>query len=169
MSRPTTQGAVTNVGLPLGWRLALYASVVLSVIQLAGNMALFTVRPPRHWPVLESVETLYVASLIPIALLLHRLNRASPFGAPLTIVGILAIIASAAISVGFVSGMAAFGRGFIGGPAYWVSEATVFLWLPGATGVAWRLGKLPGIMVPLTFVYPVWGVMLERRLNTYVT
>ena len=166
MREAEAHGLLPKETLPSNWRLALYASAVLSVASTGGNIPLFIVRPARHWPALESVETLYVASLIPIALLLHRLNRESAFSAPLTIVGVLGMIGAAAISVGFVTELAAFGKGFIGGPAYLICEVTVILWLPGANVVAWRTGKLPGIMVPLAFfLYPVWAVVLARRLK----
>lgn len=129
---------------------------------VVGNFALGTVRPARHWPVLESVEALSSASLVPIALLLQRLNRASPLGLPLTVVGVLGMVASTAVSIGFVTELTAYGKGFVGGPAYYASELAVFLWLIGANVVAWRSGRLPGNMVPLAILYPVWAILLAR-------
>jgi hypothetical protein len=113
-----SNGNLSSQTLQSNWRLALYASAVLSVTVLGGNIALFMVRPPRHWPVLESAEALEMASLIPIALLLQRLNRESPFSLPLTIAGILGLVAGVAISVGFVTELTAFGQGF---ESPWVS------------------------------------------------
>jgi hypothetical protein len=165
MSQPTAQLRFANEALASGGRLALYASAVLWVADIGGNIPLFIVRPARHWPALESVETLYLVSLIPIALLLHRLNRQSPLNAPLTIVGILGIVGAAAISIGFVTELAAFGSGFIGGPAYFLCEGAIYVWLLGANAVAWRTGKLPGITVPLALLYAVWAVLLARTLT----
>jgi hypothetical protein len=95
-------------------------------------------------------------------LLLYRVNHQSPLNAPLTIVGIMGIVGAAAISIGFVTELAAFGRGFIGGPAYFLCEIAIYAWLLGANAVAWRTGKLPGIMVPLALLYAVWAVLLAR-------
>ena len=88
------------------------------VAVISGNIVLYIMRPARHWPVLVSVETLQVASLIPIALLLHRLNRKSRLSLPVTMVGVLAMLAGAAIDIGFATELAAYGNGFIGGPGF---------------------------------------------------
>ena len=115
---------------------------------------------------LESVEALAVTSLIPIALLLHKLNRESPISLSLTIAGILAIVGGAAITIGFVTELAAFGEGFIGGRAYWVCEVTVGIWLLGANAIAWRARIVPWGAMPLALLlYPVWAVPLTRWLK----
>jgi hypothetical protein len=50
--------------------------VVEQVVPTLGNVALFALRPAEHWPVLETIEGLQTASLIPIARLLHRSTAA---------------------------------------------------------------------------------------------
>ena len=50
------------------WTVSIAASIVLWVATIAGNVALFAVHPAaRHWPMLETVEALQVASLVPVA------------------------------------------------------------------------------------------------------
>jgi hypothetical protein len=71
------------------WLWAIYVSVLLWLAAAAGNIALFTLRPAEHWPMLETVEALQSASLIPIALVLHRINHRSRQSAVITVAGIL--------------------------------------------------------------------------------
>ena len=59
------------------WLWAIYVSVLLWLTAAVGNIALFALRSAEHWPVSETVEGLQAASLIPIALLMHRINRRS--------------------------------------------------------------------------------------------
>jgi len=73
------------------WLWAIYVSVLLWLAWVVGNIALFALRPAEHWPVLETIEGLQTASLIPIALLLHRINRRSRKSAVVTVVGTLAM------------------------------------------------------------------------------
>src|SRR5574340_367689 len=101
---------------PSAWRMALYTSVLLWVAMAAGNVALYAVRPTGHWPLLESVEALQVASLIPIALLLERVSGGSAAGRLVTAIGIAALLVALAIDAGFVTGLVAFGIGPLGGP-----------------------------------------------------
>jgi hypothetical protein len=156
------------------WSVAIAASVVLWVAMVAGNIALFAVHPARHWPMLESVETLQVASLIPIALLLHQLNRGSSLNFVITTIGILAMVSLVAIDIGFVTELVTYGKGPIGGPGYDVAYLIVIGWLLGENAVAWRRRTLPRGLAVLgvataataTLLYPMWAVGLLRVLNT---
>jgi hypothetical protein len=155
------------------WRLWIAASVVLWLAMAAGNIALFTVRPAGHWPLLETVEALQVASLIPVALILHQLNQRAALSRIITAIGIVAMVAAAAIDVGFVTELVAFSKGFIGGPGFYIVELVVFGWLFGANAVAWSRRSLPGGVAFLgmaaaataTLLYPVWALLLLRDLN----
>src|SRR5215217_901892 len=69
------------------WLLAIYVSVVLWLAVALGNVALFAVSPADHWPVLETIEGLQTASLIPIALVLHGINHRSRQSALVTVCG----------------------------------------------------------------------------------
>ena len=93
------------------WRVGIAASVVLWLAMAAGNIALFAVHPARHWPVLETVETLQTATLIPVALVLHRLNQRTTLSRIITTLGISALVAGVAIDVGFVTELVAFSKG----------------------------------------------------------
>jgi len=46
------------------------------------------------------------------------LNRKSRLSFPVTMVGVLAMLAGAAIDIGFATELAAYGNGFIGGPGF---------------------------------------------------
>jgi hypothetical protein len=156
------------------WRGAIAASVVLWVATLAGNFALFAVHPARHWPVLESVETLQVASLIPVALLLHRLNGGSSLSRLFTTIGMGALLALTAIDVGFVTERVTYSKGPLGGPGFYVAWVVVLGWLLGANAVAWRRHTLPrglavlGVVTAATamLLYPTWAVGLLRVIQT---
>lgn len=157
------------------WRMALVASVVLWLAMIAGNVALYAVHPARHWPVLESVETLQVASLIPVALLLHQLNRRTPLSRLITTVSIGAMVAGVAMDLGFVTERLTFGQGPIGGPGFFIVWVVVLVWLLGANAVAWRRRTLPRGVAALgmataataTLLYPVWALRLQRVLATH--
>jgi hypothetical protein len=156
------------------WRIAILASVVLWLATLVGNIALFAVHPARHWLVLETVETLQGASLIPVALVLHRLNRGAPLSRLITTIGIGAMVAGAAIDLGFVTELITFGKGLIGGPGASIVGLLVLGWLFAANAVAWRRRTLPRGVAALgmataataTLLYPVWALQLLRVLAT---
>jgi hypothetical protein len=159
------------------WRTALVASVVLWLAMIAGNVALYAVHPARHWPMLESVETLQVASLIPVALILHQLNRRITLSRLITTIGIGAMVAGVAIDLGFVTERLAFGQGPIGGPGFIIVWVVLLGWLLGVNAVAWRRRTLPRGVAALgmataataTLLYPVWALGLLRvlELGTY--
>lgn len=156
------------------WRGAIAASVVLWLAMAAGNIALFAVHPAKHWPVLESVETVQVASFIPVALVLHQLNRRVMLSRIITTIGISAMVAAVAIDIGFVTELVAFSKGPIGGLGFYIVELVVFGWLFGANMVAWRRRGLPRSVAALgmataataTLLYPVWALRLLRVLTT---
>jgi hypothetical protein len=159
-----------NPALLRRWKMLIAASVVLWLAMAGGNIALFTVRPASHWPVLETVETLQVASLIPVALILHRLNQRTTLSRLITTIGIAAMVAAVAIDLGFVTELLAFSKGLIGGPIFYVVELAVFGWLFGANAIAWRRRSLPRSVAALgiataataTLLYPLWALGLLR-------
>jgi hypothetical protein len=154
-------------------RISIAASVVLWLAMAAGNIALFAVHPARHWPVLETVETLQVASLIPVALLLHQLNQRTTLSRLITTIGIGALVAGVAIDLGFVTELLTFGQGPIGGPIAAIVALVVLGWLLGANALAWRRRSLPRGVAALgmataataTLLYPVWALALLRVLE----
>lgn len=156
------------------WKLAVYASVALWLATLAGNVALFAVRPSSHWPMLEAAEALQVASLIPVALLVHTFINRSTLSRPLTALGVLSMVVGVGIDVAFATGVASFGDGLIGGPVFVAVEILLLAWLLAANWLAWRLGTLParvavlGIASALTamLLYPVWAIRLSRQLRS---
>ena len=158
---------------PSAWRLAIYASIGLWLVMAVGNVALYAVRPPNHWPLLESAEALQIASLVPIALLLHRVNRRSPASRAVTAVGIIAMAGTMAIDLGFVTGVATFGVGLLGGPVFVVAYLVVLIWLLAANSLAWRAETLPrglaglGVATALTatLLYPAWAIWLARAVR----
>lgn len=158
--------------LQRSWRVWIAASVVLWLAMAAGNIALFAVHPAKHWPVLETVETLQAASLIPVALVLHRLNQRAMLSRIITAIGIGAMAAAVAIDIGFVTELLAFGKDPIGGPGFYIVELVVFGWLMGASAVAWSRRSLPRDVAVLgmaaaataTLLYPVWALRLLRVL-----
>lgn len=155
------------------WLRAIYVSLALWLAMAVGNSALFAVRPANHWPVLEAIEAWQVASLIPVALLLHRVNRRSRASRVVTLVGIAAMIVAVAIDVGFVTGMIAFGVGPVGGPIFIADFLAVLVWLAGANALAWQGATLPrgtaltGILTAITatLLYPAWASQLARALT----
>jgi hypothetical protein len=152
------------------WRLSVYASVGLWLATIAGNVALFAVRPRSHWPMLETVEALQVASLIPVALLVHTFINRSTLSRPLTTLGVLSMMVGVGIDVAFATGAASFGDGVIGGPVFAGAEIVLLAWLLAANWLAWRLGTLPKRVAVLgmasaltaTLLYPVWAIRLSR-------
>jgi hypothetical protein len=86
---------------------------VLRLAVAVGNIALFTLRPAEHWPVLETIEGLQTASLIPIPLLLHRINRRSRQSAVITVAGVLALLLGVVLSFAFTSELLTFGKGVL--------------------------------------------------------
>lgn len=155
-----------------GWQLAIFASVVLWVATLAGNAALFAVRPATHWPVLETLETLQVASLIPIAIVLHRLNQRSSLSLAITTIGVVAMLVGVAIDIGFVTELWTYGKGPVGGLGFYVFEIAVLIWLLAANALALRDRTLPrnlaivGAATAATgfLLFPVWAIWLAHDL-----
>jgi len=160
-------------GTRTAWSVSIYASVILWVTAIGGNVALFAVHPARHWPLLETVETLQVASLIPVTLILHALNRRWALSLPVTALGIAAMLAGVAIDIGFVTELVTYGKGFLGGPGFDIYEGLVLLWLLAANVLDWRAGTLPRGLALLgmatagtaTLLYPLWGIWLARVLG----
>jgi hypothetical protein len=156
-----------------GWRVAIYVSVVLWAATVAGNVALYAVHPAMHWPLLESVETVQVASLVPVALLLHGLNHRSVLCLFITVLGVAGMLAGIVIDIGFATGLVSFGEGPIGGPAFYVSEGLVLLWLLAINVLALRLNTLErglaflgiGSALTATLLYPLWAIRLSRALQ----
>ena len=156
---------------PSTWRWAIYASVVLWIAMAVGNVALFSARPPGHWPLLESVETLQIASLIPIALLLDRVNGGSPASRLVTAAGIVATLVAVAIDIGFVTGLVTFGDGLLGGPIFALDYLVVLAWLSAANALVWRARTLPrglallgmATAITATLLYPAWAVWLAHE------
>lgn len=156
-----------------GWRIAIYVSVVLWVATVAGNVALYAMHPATHWPLLESVETLQVASLVPVALLLHRLNYRSVLCLFITVMGVGGMLAGVLIDIGFATGLVSFAEGPIGGPAFYISEGLVLLWLLAINMLALRFNTLErglallgiGSALTATLLYPVWAIRLSRALQ----
>ena len=153
--------------------MAIYTSVVLWLATIAGNVVLFSVRPAHHWALLETLETLQVASLVPIALLFYKLNRRSTTNVLISAIGLGAMLTGTLIDLGFVTGAVTYGQGLIGGPGFYAFELTVILWLLAANALAWRIGSLPRRLAQLgvatavtaTLLYPVWAVKLARALE----
>jgi hypothetical protein len=122
--------------------------------------------------VLEAVETLQTATLIPVALVLHRLNQRTTLSRIITAIGISALVALVAIDIGFVTELVAFSKGPIGGPTFYASWLVMLGWLLGANAVAWRRRSLPRSVAALgmataataTLLYPIWALRLLRVL-----
>lgn len=173
-SSQVSQVAPVSIPTPLRrWRVAIIASVVLWLPMFAGNIALFATRPAGHWPMLETIEALQASSLIPVALILHRLNRRAPLSLLFTTLGIAAMAALAAIGVGFATELVAFSKGPIGGIGYYLSWLVMLAWLFSANAVAWRRRTLPRSVAALgmvtavtgTLLYPIWALQLLRALS----
>jgi hypothetical protein len=120
------------------WLWAIYVSVLLWLAVAVGNIALFTLRPAEHWPVLETIEGLQTASLIPIALLLHRINRRSRQSAVVTVAGTLAMLLGAVLSFAFASDLLTFGTGMIAVFGDTVALVGLLVWLFTTNVLAWR-------------------------------
>jgi hypothetical protein len=163
----------TTVSSRTGAAPAIYASVGLWLVMAVGNIALYAVRPAGHWPLLESAETLQMASLIPIALLLHGVNRRSAASRAITGAGIIAMAVIVAIDLGFVTGVVTFGVGLLGGPVFIVGYVVVLVWLLAANTLAWRAETLPrglamlGVAAAMTatLLYPAWAIWLAKAVR----
>jgi membrane-associated HD superfamily phosphohydrolase len=157
------------------WLWAIYVSALLWLAVAIGNIALFALRPAEHWPVLETIEGLQTASLIPIALLLHRINRRSRQSAVVTVAGILAMLLGAVLSFAFASDLLTFGTGMIAVFGDTVAVVGLLVWLFTTNVLAWRGRALPrnlallgmAAAITITLLYPVWalwlGVILRRQ------
>ncbi len=173
LGAPGRQDGSSRAARLLSWRAGIYASLVLWLAMAAGNGALFAIRPARHWPVLEAVEACQVASLVPVALLLDRVNHRSPASRMVTIMGIVAMSVAVAIDIGFVTELLAFGVGPVGGPVFVVAFLTVMMWLFAANALAWRARTLApsaavlGMATALTMslLYPAWAIQIARTVT----
>lgn len=159
------------------WAVSAYLSGLLSLATLAGNAALFAVHPATHWPALESLEALETASMIPVSLALHVLNRSSRLSAVITGVGIVGMLLGLAIDAAFASGLLAFGNGPVAVAGLGIAVVGVIVWLLVANVLAWRARVLPrclallGIASGLTvqLLYPAWALGLGRALGRRAT
>jgi len=155
------------------WLLAIYVSVVLWLAVALGNVALFAVSPADHWPVLETIEGLQTASLIPIALVLHGINRRFRQSALVTVVGILAMLLDVVVSFGFASELLTFGNGQIAVLGSTLGLVGICVWLFTANVLAWRGQALPrklallgmAAAITVTLLYPVWSLGLAGILR----
>jgi hypothetical protein len=108
-----------------------------------------------------------------VALILHQLNQRTTLSRLITIIGIGAMVAGAAIDLGFVTELLTFGKGPIGGPGVSIVGLLVLGWLLGANALAWRRRSLPRSVAVLgiataataTLLYPVWALRLLRVLE----
>lgn len=176
--QPTPSPASTTSAVELrpryAWQVAIYASVLLWLAMAAGNAALYAVRPPGHWPVLEGIETVQIASLIPIALLLDRINRRSRASRVVTWIGVAAMVLVVLINIGFVTGAFSFGVGLIGGPVFVAGYLVVLGWLFAASALAWQVPTLPrgltllgiGAAITATLLFPAWALGLARHVGS---
>ena|SRR2546421_5589427 len=145
------------------WVPAIYLSLLVWLATIAGNLVLFAQHPARHWPLLETVEGLQLASLIPVAFILHRINKRSPRSAVVTIVGVLAMLLGVVVDAGFVSELLTYGKGSIAVVGFNFAVVGVLVWLLAANVLAWRGRTVPsglalvGIASALTgtLLYPV--------------
>jgi len=155
------------------WLWAIYVSVLLWLAVAVGNIALFTLRPTEHWPVLETIEGLQTASLIPIALMLHRINRRSRRSAVVTVAGTVAMLLGAVLSFAFASELLTFGAGIIAVFGDILGLVGILIWLFTTNVLAWRGRALPrnlallGMAAAITFtlLYPVWALWLAVILR----
>jgi len=169
---PCQCGGRVRIGM-IPWLWAIYVSVLLWLAVAAGNIALFTLRPAEHWPVLETVEGLQSASLIPIALVLHRINQRSRPSAVITVAGILAMLLDVVISFAFASELLTFGTGMIAVVGGTLALVGIVVWLFTTNVLAWRGRALPrnwallGMAAAITFtlLYPLWALWLAVILR----
>jgi hypothetical protein len=158
---------------PRAWRVAIYVSIGLWFAMVAGNVALYAVRPTGHWPALETIEALQAASLVPVALLLYRLYGPTAAMLVITALGLVAITAGILISLGFAAGLVTFGIGPVGGPVYLGGWVLLLAWLLAANVVALRNARVPrsvallgiGTALTATLLYPWWAIRLSRLLD----
>jgi hypothetical protein len=123
---------------------------------------------------LETVEALQVASLIPVALVLYRLTRESSLSPLIASIGIVVMMVGVAIDIGFVTERLTYSKGPIGGTGFYIVELVVIGWLLCANAVAWRRRSLPRGLAVLgmataataTLLYPLWAVRLIGVLTT---
>ena len=157
------------------WLAALYASVLVWLAVMAGNIALFAIHPAKHWPILESIEALQGVSTVPVALILHRINRRSGLSVGITLIGLFAMVLGSIISVGFASELLTYGKGSLTMLAYGVGGVGWLVWLFAGNLLAWRMGTLPrswamiGVAsaVTATLLYPIWALGLARLLKRH--
>jgi hypothetical protein len=157
----------------ISWLLAIYASVALWFAVAVGNVALFTLQPPRHWPVLESIEALQSASMIPIALILHRINYRSRLSAVITFVGVVSMVLGLVIDIAFVTELLSFGKGLAAVLGFTIAIMMGLLWLFAANLLAWRGRALPRNLALLgmaaaitgTLLYPIWAIRLAGMIR----
>jgi len=155
------------------WLWAIYVSVLLWLAVAIGNIALFALRPAEHWPVLETIEGLQTASLIPIALLLHRINRRSRQSAVVTVAGTLAMLLGAVLSFAFASELLTFRTGMIAMFGDILALVGILVWLFTTNVLAWRGRALPrnlallgmAAAITVTLLYPVWALSLAVVLR----
>lgn len=158
---------------PRGWRVAIYVSVAFWFAMVAGNVALYAVRPPGHWPALEAIEALQMASLVPVVLLLNRLYGPTPAMKVITAIGLIAITLGFLLSVEFAAGVVTFGVGVLGGPVYVGGWGLLLAWLLAANLVALRDARVPrsvallgiGTALTATLLYPWWAIRLSRVVD----
>jgi hypothetical protein len=159
---------------PTRWAVFAYLSGLVSFTTLTGNVALFAVRPPTHWPALESLETLELAAMIPVALALHKLNHSSTLSVFITGVGVVGMLLGLAVSAAFASSLLTFGVGpvaVIGLVGAWLA---VLVWLLIGNLLAWRGHSVPrelallGAASAVTghLLYPAWALLLGRQLGS---
>src|SRR5215217_2865496 len=169
---PCQCGGRVRIGM-IPWLWAIYVSVLLWLAVAVGNIALFTLRPAEHWPALETIEGLQTASLIPIALLLHRINRRSRQSAVITVAGILGMLLGAVLSFAFASELLTFGTGLIAVFGDTVALVGLLVWLFTTNLLAWRGRALPrnlallgmAAAITITLLYPVWALWLAVNLR----
>jgi hypothetical protein len=150
------------------WLSAIYASVALWFAVAIGNVALFTLQPPDHWPVLETIEALQSASMIPIALILHRINYSSRLSAVITVIGLVGMVLGVVIDIAFVSELLSYGKGLAAVLGFTIAIILSLLWLFAANLLAWRGRTLPKNVALLgmaaaitgTLLYPIWAIRL---------
>ncbi len=87
--------------------------------------------------------------------------------------GVGGMLAGVLIDIGFATGLVSFAEGPIGGPAFYISEGLVLLWLLAINMLALRFNTLErglallgiGSALTATLLYPVWAIRLSRALQ----
>jgi len=167
--------SLTAPGPEARWIVAVHISIGLWIAMVVGNVALYSVRPAGHWPALECVEALQVASLLPVALLLDRLHPLTPAMRFVIVIGLIAIAVGFFIDLGFAVGLLRFGEGLLGGPAYIGGWVLLLAWLLAANLVSLRDGAVPrslallgiGAALTATLLYPWWRIRLARTVDPH--